>query len=384
MNSLARIDVIILGGGPAGSATAVALAQSGLSALIVERTQYDVSRIGETLPPAIKPLLVSLDVWETFLRDAHVSSPAVQSAWGSNELYSQEHIYNPYGPGWHVDRARFDAMLASRAEEAGVSLITKAELGSRINDAGGNWQVEISSNNRKTRFEARLFVDATGRSSFFAGSRGVRRIAVDHLVGVINILETENDETAYQYPTLIEASEEGWWYSAELPDARLVLAYMTDADLYAKGQRQNADYWSQMLKRTIHTRSRVSGLDLSQCCPRVVSANSSRLAQTADHNWLAVGDAAMAFDPLAGQGIYKALESGLLGAKVIREHLSGNASTSSAMGDYVEARNRDFDQYLQLRRVFYARENRWPQSVFWQRRALDPDLNNELKDQEAG
>lgn len=374
--------MIIFGGGPAGSATAVALARSGLSALIVERSQYDVPRIGETLPPAIKPLLVSLDVWETFLRDAHVSSPAVQSAWGSDELYSQDHIYNPYGPGWHVDRARFDQMLAARARDAGVSLLTKAELVSCLNDSDGNWQIEISCNDRKSHVEARFLVDATGRSSFFAGSRGVRRIAADHLVGVINILETENDETGYT--TVIEASEQGWWYSARLPDARLVLAYMTDADLYAKGQRQNSNYWSQLLKKTVHTRFRVSGFDLSARYPRVVSANSSRLAQTADRNWLAVGDAAIAFDPLAGQGIYKALESGLLGAEVIKEHLSGNASTSSEIGDYVEARNRDFTQYLHLRHVFYARENRWPQSLFWQRRALDPDLNNELKDQEAG
>jgi flavin-dependent dehydrogenase len=381
---LARIDVIILGGGPAGSATALALARSGLSALIVERTQYDVPRIGETLPPAIKPLLVSLDVWESFLRDAHASSPAVQSAWGSDELYSLDHIYNPYGPGWHVDRARFDQMLASRAGDAGVSVLTKAELLSCLNDSIDNWQIEISCNDRKNHVEARFVVDATGRSSFFAGRRGIRRIAVDHLVGVVGIVKTVNPETACEYSTLIEASEEGWWYSARLPDARLVLSYMTDADLYAKGQRQNPDYWSLMLKQTIHTRSRISGFDLSAWCPRVVSANSSRLAQTADRNWLAVGDAAIAFDPLAGQGIYKAIESGLLGAKVIKEHLSGNGSTSSAIGDYVEARNRDFTQYLHLRHVFYARENRWPQSLFWQRRALDPDLNNELKDQEAG
>lgn len=64
--------------------------------------------------------------------------------------------------------------------------------------------------------------------------------------------------------------------------------------------------------------------------------------------WLAVGDAANAFDPLSGQGIYKAVQSGILAAKMIIEHLSGNALASA---EYDEAMKQEYARYLQLHRT---------------------------------
>jgi flavin-dependent dehydrogenase len=81
---------------------------------------------------------------------------------------------------------------------------------------------------------------------------------------------------------------------------------------------------------------------------------------------LAVGDAAIAFDPLYGQGVYKALQSGIRAAHALREHLAGN---TSALAEYDEMLKRDYAQYLEFRHVFYRAEPRWPDSVFWQRRS---------------
>jgi flavin-dependent dehydrogenase len=145
----------------------------------------------------------------------------------------------------------------------------------------------------------------------------------------------------------------------------MVVAYMTDADMYARGLRQNDRFWWQELDRTHHTQARLAGSDISSLSLRVISANSSHLAQTTNGGWLAVGDAAIAFDPLSGQGIYRALQSGIRAASAIGEHLAGNAS---ALAAYDDALKRDYAQYLQLRHVFYRAEQRWPDSVFWQRR----------------
>ena len=147
----------------------------------------------------------------------------------------------------------------------------------------------------------------------------------------------------------------------------MVLAYMTDADLYANGQRQNDEYWLQEFHQTTHTCSRLKDFEVSTSSLRVVSANSSHLAQASNGKWLAVGDAANAFDPLSGQGIYKALQSGILAAKAINEHLDGNAL---ALAEYDQAMKQDYARYLQLRSEFYACESRWPDSIFWQRRTL--------------
>src|SRR5262245_58955539 len=111
-----EFDVVILGGGPAGAGCALALCQNGFSVLLIERSKYDAKRIGETLPPAIRKLLNCLGVWDQFLQEKHCPAIGTFSAWGQADLYENASIYNPYGTGWHVDRTRFDAMLASAAE----------------------------------------------------------------------------------------------------------------------------------------------------------------------------------------------------------------------------------------------------------------------------
>src|ERR1041384_7456607 len=105
-------DVAVIGARPAGSATTLGLLQRGHSVILIERTNYLNVRVGETLPPAVKALLGKLGAWERFQSDSHVKSVGICSIWGSETPHENDHFYNPYGAGWHIDRARFDALLA--------------------------------------------------------------------------------------------------------------------------------------------------------------------------------------------------------------------------------------------------------------------------------
>ena len=117
-------DVAILGGGPAGSATALALKQRdpALRVALIEKTGYSALRVGESLPPPARALLTRLGVWEAFVRSSPLNSYGTRAAWGSAELHDNEFIFSPYGNGWHVDRRQFDAILAEEASRAGVEL----------------------------------------------------------------------------------------------------------------------------------------------------------------------------------------------------------------------------------------------------------------------
>ena len=110
-------DVVILGGGPAGAAAALSLRRHApkLSVAIVEQSNYDAPRVGETLPPTVRGVLEQLGVWETFVGEGHVAAYGTCAAWGSDELYDNEFIYSPAGRGWHLDRSRFDRMLSREA-----------------------------------------------------------------------------------------------------------------------------------------------------------------------------------------------------------------------------------------------------------------------------
>jgi flavin-dependent dehydrogenase len=97
----------------------------------------------------------------------------------------------------------------------------------------------------------------------------------------------------------------------------------------------------------------------------VVAANTSRLDRVSGRGWLAVGDAAMAFDPLSSQGLMQALASGIGAGQALSARLTGKVA---AIGEYDIKTNDSFREYSRLRAVYYGREQRWPQSVFWQRR----------------
>ena len=353
-------DVMVLGGGPAGAATALTLARNGSSVALAERSDYTGERAGETLPPAIQPLLKQLGVWEQFLEQKPAPSFGVRSAWGSAELRSNDFIFSPYGTGWHVARNHFDALLARCAAEAGAQVYCGAAE-PQIVEKGGTWQIGLTADGAHRRFRARFIVDATGRKAVFARKQRARRILFDALIGA-SVVFPARDSTASGF-TLIEAVENGWWYSAVLPDSRLIVVYMTDGDIYAKTRK---DGWRPQIDRTRHTRLRLDIRDIPCRETHLAAANTSRLDRVAGPNWLAVGDAAMAFDPLSGQGVYKAIQSGIRAADSILRRNGHGGDTS--FQEYADAIARGHTSYLRSWYQFYDLERRWPSAPFWRRR----------------
>lgn len=358
------IDVLVLGGGPAGSTIALTLARAGRAVTLVERSRYEQPRVGETLAPSARLSLASLGLWERFERQGHAPSYSIRSAWGEPQLYEQDFTFHPYGTGWHLDRQLFDGMITAAAEEAGATVYRGGRLEDNPKEECGGWRVSLRHEGAVHRFQASFVVDTTGRAASFARRRGAVRKAHDALVGVLGFLSPCSSRVNREFYTLVEAKESGWWYSALLPDLRMVAIYLTDADLLPRGRQSLLAFWQARLNQTDYTRARLRSFNL-ESGPRVVAANSSTLDRLTGSGWLAAGDAAMAFDPLSSQGISQALESGALAGQALERHLAGDAA---ALPQYAAQTNTVFGRYAQLYEGYYGREQRWPQSTFWQRR----------------
>lgn len=348
-------DVAIAGGGAAGSATAIALAEKGRSVLVIERSNHEGPRIGETLPPRARLPLLRLGVWERFIRARHLPSAGTLAAWGDDELAANDSLLNPYGCGWHLNRERFDGMLARRASQVGARVVRGARV-LQCSREEERWRIESDAGVHWAKF----LVDATGRAAWVARQLGVRRIRYDRLVGIVGFSGARAQDTR----TLVEATHDGWWYSALLPGRQIVVAYMTDADLLPPRRSELGEFWQSRLTATRHIAPRLGdsapGLPL-----RIFASNSFRQSRVAGEDWVAVGDAAHALDPLSSQGIYQALESGLCAGAAIDRCLSGNAG---GLKEYAAWIGRRFSVYLEQRASFYEREERWREVPFWKRR----------------
>jgi flavin-dependent dehydrogenase len=355
-------DVVILGAGPAGVATALALrkARPHLSIVIVEASDFQTVRPGEILSAEAKPVLQQLDVFDCFMGQNH---PQVASAniWGSRDTAP-----NAFGDilpdsGWHIDRARFDGMLAGVAAASGVAFIRATLTGART-APGGFWQVTARSAMTAMTLNASFVVDATGRSARFASLIDINQTAHDTLVGVVRIIELERASHS-ENGTLIEAFEHGWWYSTPLAGNRLAVAAMTDADISKRLQLTDIAQWSAQLNASPLTRQRAENLNIKEAvCVR--AAHTRSLTAYSGRNWLAVGDAATSIDPLPVQGILRALRFGIHASDAIGAYFT----KQSNLTHYEYIVQSEFQNYLSQRTENYRKELRWEQSPFWMRR----------------
>ncbi|HWM90060.1 MAG TPA: tryptophan 7-halogenase [Thermoanaerobaculia bacterium] len=338
--------VVIVGGGPAGAVAALVLARRGVRVTVLESGSGPSAKVGETLPPSIAPLLRHLGIEGWLERDGHLRSQGNRSLWGSPEPGESPFLSNPYGEGWHVDRQRFEARLAEAAQEAGAEW----RWGCRVERRSDIPAAFVA--------DADFVADATGRSSRLARGLGAKRLRYDRLVGICALLSSPTP--AVDTYTLVEATPEGWWYSALLADGRLAVAFLGDGDLLRSFP------WGERLRETSATRERVEAHGYGTDSPlRTLPAESSRLDTIAGDNWLALGDAAVSYDPLSSYGMASAMGSGFYGGHAIADMLGGRAEARLA---YLDVMQKACGTCLDLQREHYAREHRWPDAPFWQRR----------------
>ncbi|MHA7628768.1 NAD(P)/FAD-dependent oxidoreductase [Corallococcus sp. M7] len=362
-----RFDVAVLGGGPAGAALALALRRhSGLRVVLFERSTYAQPHLGETLPPDSRRLLARLGVWEAFARQGHLRSMGSCSRWGDSALGYNDHLRSPWGTGWHLDRARFDRMLADEASRHGVDVRTGAAVTDWMPLAHGGHRLflPIEGDAPRAFVDARFVVDATGRGAVFATSRGARRHTVDRTFGLCGTFALHPGRTVDAL-TLVEACEDGWWYSARMPGDQVVFGLMGDRDSLQGVSPKDAGAWRARMERAPETLRRLEACDSTGGPLRAVSANIACLDRLHGEDWLAVGDAACTLDPLSSQGTSQALRSAHHAAEAVGRHLRGDVTALRLH----EVRTRhEFQEHLRIREGYYRLERRWPQAPYWRNR----------------
>jgi len=352
------VEVLVLGGGPAGAVAALTLARRNRRVLLAERRSERRETFGEVLPAAGRALLHALGGEDLFVAARHRPGWCRQAAWGAAPLSAQDLSFHPHGCAWHLDRQAFDADLLAAARQAGAAYVPGASLRHAISRPHGGWVVDLGKSGTIT---AACVVDATGRAAAFARRQGVVRSRVDRLVALLGLV----DATARGPDDLtVEARPGGWWYTAPLPGGHAIAAFLTDADLVPRGRDAQQEFWTQELRTTEHVGPRLPhGVSVPV---RAVPAGTEHPSAVYGANWVAIGDASASFDPLSSLGLAHALETGRLAALAIDAALTGERRPLAAYARFVRRRA---DEHDIVRRAYYAMERRWAAAPFWARRS---------------
>ena len=366
--NLGQYDVAIIGGGPAGCATAIALHQLGVTdVLLVEASDYSRVRIGESIPPDTRNLFSRLGLWQAFEAKSHQRCLGSYSSWGGDSLGFNDFLFNPRGHGWHLDRLSFDRFMADEAIKRGIAFLPGA-IFQQLSCDREPYPIKLTLNRsgKEQQLACRFIVDASGRSAKVARCMGARFTTQDNLVCVAGYFHVKALETdlALQHMTLLEAVEHGWWYSAHLPGDQVIIAFASDADIIRQRQLKQPEHWRRALAQTRHLSAAITPKSLPGRL-HTWSAPSALLNPPAGGGWLAVGDSAACYDPISSQGIYKALLGGLNAAPAIAGWLGGD---SRELAVYRQSTGEAFIHYLEQRAYFYQLEQRWGQADFWQKR----------------
>ncbi|MGX1100650.1 glycine oxidase maturase GoxB [Amorphus sp. MBR-141] len=351
--------VAVVGGGIAGCAACLSLSRNGVPVtwIVAERP---AQKPGESLAAAALPLLADLGADHLLAAPAHRQATVSFTSWGSAALVERHASALPGELGLVLDRGRFEADLFELTRGRTVRLVEASLLD--FQRTGSGWTLATDEGHE---IAARFLIDATGRRAAIGRRNGgVRR--VDRLVAACTVLRQRDTGIDPTPATLIEAVDDGWWYATLLADRRLVVQFYSDPDLMPRGLRSYPALWRELADRTTYISRWIesAGYALTEA-PRLATAGTAWLDAASGPGWLAVGDAAAAFDPLSAHGMTTALWTGIHGAAAAAAALDGDLSAAES---YAARLRTGVEHFSRERAAVYAREARFHDRPFWRRR----------------
>ena len=355
-------DLIIVGKGIAASTAIISLLNSGKRIAVIAPDVKRNFKIGETLSPSSNLELKKLGIYDDFIKEGHLKAYSSFSAWGSEQL-NEKYVWEArQKAGWYIDRLKFEDFLWSKARETNFDYINNMLTTTDFNDQ--IWEVKTKDG---TYLKSHYILDCSGRSSTVVRNYSKRK-RLDKLVSIYTVLEQSSNLIQPTVASLIESSENGWFYSSLTPNRKLVVAYFTDSDMIPKDITKNLKAWKLFIASSKYTSRRIETAQFTITqLPITVDASTIISHDLNINSLLFAGDAIVSFDPLSSHGMTTALWSG---RKAAEAYIDLTKFSLIKLNNYKKTLQKGIDIYIEEKQKNYSREQRFSNNTFWKRRFI--------------
>ncbi len=353
-------DVVVIGGGPAGSAGATLVAQAGYHVRLFERERFPRFHIGESLVPETYWPLKRLGMLDKMKGSRFVTKRSVQfvnaEGLGAAPFYFWDNKPHECSSTWQVVRSEFDQMLLENAREHGVEVTEGVRVHDVLFTGDRAVGVRIREGGEFRDVPARVVVDASGQNGLLMNRLRLRVWDPVLNKGAIWTYwkgahrDTGRDEGA----TLViqTGNKKGWFWYIPLQEDLTSVGVVGPFDYLFKRDTEYARTYDDEVaacpgvRERVQSAARATGVFATKDC-------SYRSTQVAGNGWVLVGDAFGFLDPLYSSGVLLALRSAEEAADAIVEGLARDDVSAAQLGKWGPEFNRGIDRMRRLVCEYY-------------------------------
>jgi flavin-dependent dehydrogenase len=358
----ATADVVVIGGGPAGSTASTVCAQAGLRVTLLEREVFPRFHIGESLIPETYWVLKRIGMLEKMKASAFVKKHSVQFVSASGKLsepfYFHDNRPHECSQTWQVLRSEFDQLMLNNAREHGVDVHEGARVLEVLFDGSRAVGVRVQDRQGTVRqVHAKVVMDASGQSALL-GNR-LKLLVKDPVLLKAAVWTyyqgAYRDQGRDEGATLVlqTKTKNGWFWYIPLHNDVVSIGIVSSFEYLFQGRGDHETIFNQELDNCPVAKQRVA-------CGRRIAPYfatkdySYRCRQPAGDGWVLVGDAYGFLDPLYSSGVLLALSSGSLAADAVVEAIRSDDTSAARLGNWAPAFNAGMDRMRRLVCEYYG------------------------------
>ena len=356
-------DVIVMGGGPAGSSVAGILAREGRQVILFEKEVFPRHHIGESLMTDTYWTFRRLGLLEKLRQSPFVRKYSVQFANAagkeSRPFYFFEAVHHESAVTWQVTRAQFDHLLIDHAAEQGA-VVHQGVLVKQVlfeGDKAVGVEVQMQDGTRQ-KFYAKVVVDATGQSAMLSNKFRwrVRDPKLKKAVLYSYFKDAHREPDLNGGATLVlrtEPGSGGWFWYIPLENDITSVGIVADPEYLLKNRGQDlAKIFQEEIDKCESVRRRVApGTRVDKIYS--ILDYSYRSKQNAGDGFILIGDAYGFLDPIYSSGVLLALKMAELAADAIHDAFNHDDFSAARLGQYQAKLDRGIESMRKLVYAFY-------------------------------